>query len=137
MTDCGCFGDFIKLVPRISFYKDLGLLIPAFYFVFRHKDMHQLFTFKARRIIVAASTILLILFCLYNAVWNLPVIDFRPFKVGTEQVLAIHSPARLFHEAQEEVIGKKYRFKVAWDRECNKLTELTADLDEGVQKKKQ
>ena len=46
VTDCGCFGDFIKLVPKISFFKDLVLLVPAFYFVFRHKDMHQLFTPK-------------------------------------------------------------------------------------------
>jgi uncharacterized membrane protein YphA (DoxX/SURF4 family) len=84
VTDCGCFGDFIKLVPKISFFKDLGLLIPAFYFVFRHRDMHQLFTFKTRRLIVAGVTIFLVLFCLYNSLWNLPVVDFRPFKVGTD-----------------------------------------------------
>ena len=83
VTDCGCFGDFIKLEPRISFYKDLVLLLPAFYFVFRHKDMHQLFSHRTRNIIIGVSTVLLVIFCLKNSVWGLPVVDFRPFKVGT------------------------------------------------------
>jgi uncharacterized membrane protein YphA (DoxX/SURF4 family) len=84
VTDCGCFGDFIKLVPRISFFKDLALLVPAFYFIFRHKDMHQLFTQKVRKIIVWASTALVLFFCIWNSMLDLPVIDFRPFKVGTD-----------------------------------------------------
>jgi uncharacterized membrane protein YphA (DoxX/SURF4 family) len=83
VTDCGCFGDFIKLEPKISFIKDLALLLPAFFFVFRHKDMHQLFSVKTRRITIAIATVLVVLFCLNNFLWNLPVIDFRPFKVGT------------------------------------------------------
>jgi len=84
VTDCGCFGDFIKLVPRISFFKDLGLLIPAFYFVFRHKNMHQLFSDQVRKVMVWGVTGLVLLFCLWNSIWDLPVIDFRPFKVGTD-----------------------------------------------------
>jgi uncharacterized membrane protein YphA (DoxX/SURF4 family) len=84
VTDCGCFGDFIKLVPKISFFKDLVLLMPALYFVFRHRDMHQLLTPKARSITIWISTVLLILFCLRNFYWGLPVVDFRPFKVGTD-----------------------------------------------------
>jgi len=84
VTDCGCFGDFIKLVPKISFFKDLGLLIPAFYFIFRHKDMNQLFSLKTRKIIVWVVTGLVLLFCVRNSMWDLPVIDFRPFKVGTD-----------------------------------------------------
>jgi uncharacterized membrane protein YphA (DoxX/SURF4 family) len=83
VTDCGCFGDFIKLNPKISFIKDLVLLIPAFYFIFQHRDMHQLFSPRARSIIIAVVTVLLILFCLRNFLWGLPVVDFRPFKVGT------------------------------------------------------
>ena len=83
VTDCGCFGDFIKLNPKISFIKDLVLLIPAFYFVFRHRDMHQLFSPRARSIIIGVVTVLLVLFCLRNFLWGLPVVDFRPFKVGT------------------------------------------------------
>lgn len=83
VTDCGCFGDFIKLEPKISFFKDVFLLIPALYFVFRHRDMHQLFSPRARSIIVGIVTVALILFCLRNFMWGLPVVDFRPFKVGT------------------------------------------------------
>ena len=83
VTDCGCFGDFIKLDPKISFFKDLILLIPALYFVFRHRDMHQLFTPRVRTITLGIITVFLIIFCLRNFLWGLPVVDFRPFKIGT------------------------------------------------------
>jgi translation elongation factor EF-Ts len=45
--------------------------------------MHQLFTSRVRSIIIAMTAVLLLLFCLNNFLWNLPVVDFRPFKVGT------------------------------------------------------
>ena len=80
VTDCGCFGDFLKLEPRVSFFKDLALLVPAFIFVFKHKDMHQLFTEKVRWITVAVATAGVTLFCLSNYVWDIPGTDFRPFK---------------------------------------------------------
>lgn len=40
VTDCGCFGDALKLAPKESFYKDLFLLIftiPLFIFAFKNK----------------------------------------------------------------------------------------------------
>lgn len=83
VTDCGCFGDFIKLDPKISFIKDLVLLLPAIYFVIMWRKMHQLFSNKARSIITGISALVLIVFCLNNFLWGLPVVDFRPFKVGT------------------------------------------------------
>ncbi|MBK6930992.1 MAG: hypothetical protein IPH12_08995 [Saprospirales bacterium] len=82
VTDCGCFGDFIKLDPRVSFFKDLGLLVPAFIFLFRSKNMHQLFTPKTRNWAVGATAIAALLFCYQNTCRDLPVVDFRPFKVG-------------------------------------------------------
>ena len=84
VTDCGCFGDFIKLEPRISFYKDLVLLVPAFLFVFRYKQMHELLTPRIRAIIVGSSLAALLLFCLRNTIWDEPIVDFRPFAVGTD-----------------------------------------------------
>ena len=82
VTDCGCFGDFIKLDPRVSFFKDIFLLMPSLYFIFRWKDMHQIFTARRRNILILVSTVFLILYCVYNFHWNEPHVDFRPFKNG-------------------------------------------------------
>ena len=82
VTDCGCFGDFIKLEPKTSFLKDVALLIPALIFVFRHRDMHQLFTSRVRNVIAVLLPVALLIYCISNFVWNEPHADFRPFKVG-------------------------------------------------------
>lgn len=83
VTDCGCFGDFIVLEPKISFFKDVFLLIPALYFLFKSHLMHQWFNQSKRNTIVLMSSILLLFYCLYNFYWNEPHVDFRPFKNGT------------------------------------------------------
>ncbi len=83
VTDCGCFGDFIKLDPRVSFLKDLVLLIPGVLFILFAKRAHQLFGKKSRKLILGISLVGLILYCLSNYVWDLPQIDFRPFSEGT------------------------------------------------------
>ncbi len=80
VTDCGCFGDFLKLEPRVSFLKDLVLLLPALYFVLRYRDMHQLFTPAVRGWIIGGMVVILALYCVRNSVWALPHTDFRPFK---------------------------------------------------------
>jgi uncharacterized membrane protein YphA (DoxX/SURF4 family) len=84
VTDCGCFGDFIKLKPKTSFLKDIVLLVPAIYFVFKHKDMRQWFSPKIRSAIIWIATAALFLYCLKNYAWDLPGVDFRPFKVGAD-----------------------------------------------------
>jgi len=97
VTDCGCFGDFIKLVPKTSFLKDIFLLFPAFYFLFRHKDMHQIFTKPVRWGIIGLSTIGLFFYCISNFVWDIPKNDFRPFRKGTD--------VRAVREAEENAMA--------------------------------
>ncbi|MBK7337164.1 MAG: hypothetical protein IPJ00_13820 [Saprospirales bacterium] len=82
VTDCGCFGDFMKLEPKISFMKDLVLLVPAFIFLFASKQMHRILTPLTRSAIVWITTIGTVIYCLSNYVWNLPDVDFRPFREG-------------------------------------------------------
>jgi uncharacterized membrane protein YphA (DoxX/SURF4 family) len=82
VTDCGCFGDFLKLDPRVSFLKDLFLLIPGFYFLFRHKTMHQLFSAAGRGSLLIISTVLFIAYCCYYSFMAEPAVDFRPFREG-------------------------------------------------------
>lgn len=84
VTDCGCFGDFIKLKPKVSFLKDVFLLIPAVYFLLAHRKMHQLFGARFRLVSVASVAIVFLIFCIRNYAWDEPVLDFRPFKAGTD-----------------------------------------------------
>ncbi|MCB0642360.1 MAG: DoxX family protein [Phaeodactylibacter sp.] len=84
VTDCGCFGDFLKLKPKISFFKDLFLLIPALIFLWQHKKFHQLFAPITRTAIVTVSLVGLLIYCMSNYVWDLPHTDFRPFAVGKD-----------------------------------------------------
>ncbi|THH41075.1 DoxX family protein [Neolewinella litorea] len=84
VTDCGCFGDFLKLEPRVSFLKDVALLIPALIFLLAPSRMHQLFSPGVRGITVAAVGAVALYFCLSNFVWDLPGQDFRPFRIGTD-----------------------------------------------------
>jgi len=51
-----------------------------------------------------------------------------PLKVDTDQNFAIHSPARLFADGKENVIGRKYCFRVVWNgmHTNSKFYELSA-----------
>lgn len=84
VTDCGCFGDFIKLEPKTSFFKDVFLLVPAILFVWRYKDMHQIFNKITRYGLIAASTLGVLLYCFANFYWDIPGLDFRDFKNGKD-----------------------------------------------------
>ena len=84
VTDCGCFGDFLKLEPRVSFLKDIALLVPATIFLIFPGKMHQLFTPRTRSLAVFATGAIAVFYCLSNFIWDIPGQDFRPFKVGTD-----------------------------------------------------
>ncbi|NJN34756.1 MAG: DoxX family protein [Saprospiraceae bacterium] len=42
VTDCGCFGDFLKLSPTTSFYKDCALMPVALILLFFSKKWHKI-----------------------------------------------------------------------------------------------
>lgn len=83
VTDCGCFGDFIKLKPFTSFMKDVFLLVPALIFLFSSNRMHQILTPGLRYGLIGITLGGTFLYCVSNYSWDLPQVDFRPFKVGT------------------------------------------------------
>ncbi len=61
VTDCGCFGDFLKLEPRVSFLKDVFLLIPGFIFLFSAKSFHTLEKPGMRAIAVGSAMVISLL----------------------------------------------------------------------------
>ncbi|MEO0571566.1 MAG: BT_3928 family protein [Bacteroidota bacterium] len=81
VTDCGCFGDAIKLTPWESFTKDMVLLVLILILVKGLKFIKPLFSTILNWTIVGVATVLCIAFC--NHVLNhLPSVDFRPYKIG-------------------------------------------------------
>ena len=81
VTDCGCFGDAIKLTPWESFTKDVVLLGLILILFFGKIHIKPLFSPRVRQIIALASVVLCIIYG--NFVLNhLPVIDFRAYKIG-------------------------------------------------------
>ncbi len=81
VSDCGCFGDFIKLQPYVSFWKDIVLLVLILFLIIRRKKLVALFSniFSWNAMIVV--TISSFLFA-YLCNRYLPVWDFLPYKVG-------------------------------------------------------
>lgn len=82
VTDCGCFGDALKLTPWQSFTKDIVLLFFILILFFNKKLIQPLFSNKIQNILVLISIGL----CAFFGYWvlnHLPVKDFRAYKVGT------------------------------------------------------
>lgn len=66
VTDCGCFGDFLVLKPKISFFKDVFLLIPAILFVIASKAENQFETNLQRALAVGFTVAASLLIILWN-----------------------------------------------------------------------
>ncbi len=81
VTDCGCFGDAIKLTPWESFTKDVILLVLIVIIMIGLKYIKPLFNNKLLYIFPSISLILCILI-VNQVLSHLPLIDFRPYKVG-------------------------------------------------------
>lgn len=81
VTDCGCFGDAIPLTPWQSFIKDLILLILIIIIFVKGKYLRPIFKVRTNKwivFIVFIST----LWLSYDVLMHLPIIDFRPYKIG-------------------------------------------------------
>ncbi|TKD62305.1 BT_3928 family protein [Flavobacterium sp. ASW18X] len=81
VTDCGCFGDAIKLTPWESFTKDVVLLVLILVLLKGIKYIQPILPEKKDWWAVGLATLSCILFC-YHVLNHLPSKDFRPYKIG-------------------------------------------------------
>lgn len=107
VTDCGCFGDALKLTPWQSFTKDVVLLFFILILFINQKLIKPFMSLKATNISVYASLALCI-FMGYHVLNHLPVIDFRAYKVGTN----IHKDMEIPADAPKPVVDMVFIYKV-------------------------
>ncbi|SHG16190.1 BT_3928 family protein [Flagellimonas flava] len=107
VTDCGCFGDAVKLTPWESFTKDVILLVFILILFFGRKYIQPLFTEKTNWILGAVALVGCSLFA--NQVLNhLPSVDFRPYEIGANIQEGMSVP----ENAPKPIYEYAWRFKV-------------------------
>lgn len=106
VTDCGCFGDFLKLKPWTSFTKDIVLLVLILFLIWQSKVFRSLRTGS----LVAFSAIFSIALAIY-AIRYLPPVDFLPYKIGNNipQLMQPSEPLRYKYVMEKE--GKTEEFE--------------------------
>ena len=80
VSDCGCFGDAVKLTNWQTFWKNIVLDVPTL-FIFLTRRWPRRKRLEQDTLIAIAAVAVMVIFGLYN-INNEPLIDFRPWKVG-------------------------------------------------------
>jgi len=91
VTDCGCFGDALVLTNWQTFYKNIVLLILAI-LVFRYRKRFGPKKQSLITIVLSALTISVFGYLADYSFNHLPIIDFRPYKIGTNIPRAMMIP---------------------------------------------
>lgn len=84
VTDCGCFGDAVKLTNWQTFWKNVALDVPTVWIVLT-RNLRRKRRFERDGVVFIAAALLMVIFCVYN-IKHEPVIDFRPWKVGNRMI---------------------------------------------------
>ena len=85
VTDCGCFGDAVKLTNWQTFWKNIALDVPTVWIVLT-RNLRCKRRFERDGIVFIAALAAMIIFAIYN-IKHEPVIDFRPWKIGNKIIV--------------------------------------------------
>lgn len=112
VTDCGCFGDAIKLTPWESFIKDIILMVLVLHLFWYRKSYDALLKEKQGHAAIGAVVIVSLFLGIY-AIRHLPFIDFRAYKVGNvipEQMIPEEQPVieYLFEKDGETIASQQF-----------------------------
>lgn len=88
VSDCGCFGDAVKLTNWQTFWKNVPLLLASIFLLLEQRTqltLHKPSCLKCKLMCNVFFPTLLALFALFPsfiATVDLPMIDFRPYRIG-------------------------------------------------------
>lgn len=81
VSDCGCFGDAFVISNWETFYKNIILTAAAVFVFIYNQRLLQCYTYRVYWFVALYAYLFGVGFAYYN--YNhLPVIDFRPYKIG-------------------------------------------------------
>lgn len=112
VTDCGCFGDAIKLTPWQSFTKDVILMVFVLHLLWHHKRYQPVLRTREGHGVIIGVTVLSTFLGIY-AIRHLPFLDFRAYRIGNnipEQMKPEEQPIieYVFEKDGKEVASQTY-----------------------------
>lgn len=112
VTDCGCFGDAIKLTPWQSFTKDIILLVFILPLWLWRNELKPIYNKNIGNFTVGLSVLFSMFIAIY-AILHLPFIDFRSYAVGKNipQLMQPEEPPIIeytFEKDGETITSKEY-----------------------------
>lgn len=144
VTDCGCFGDALKMTPWQSFWKDIALLLGLIMLMFLYRKKTEKADIGCVKLPVLGVFMLVMVFVMYRGLAHEPLIDFRAYKIGTdinkerENIEKNPSVYKTFYTLknsktgevkkmdQDEYINKEYWKDTSWQIEEGKsVSEIT------------
>ena len=108
VSDCGCFGDAIVLTNWQTFSKNVVLIILAIILVALRKHVYPLWRGWMEIIIVLITAIGALAFMEYTYL-HLPLMDFRPYKIGNHLPTLMEYP----EDAQPDV----YEYSFVYEKD--------------------
>lgn len=125
VTDCGCFGDAIKLTPWESFTKDMILMVFALHLFWYRESYKPLLRTREGHAVIF-TTLLICFFLGVYVIQHLPFIDFRAYRVGNnipQQMIATEQPIieYTFEKDGKEVTSDKYISEASFTYRSSKV----------------
>ncbi len=108
VTDCGCFGDAIKLTPWESFSKDVVLMVFVLHLFWYRKSYKPVLGARIGNGSVITTAIISLILGTY-AILHLPFIDFRAYRIGNNIPQQMLPPEQPIIEYVFEKDGKEVR----------------------------
>lgn len=119
VTDCGCFGDAIKLTPWQSFTKDVILMVFVLHLVWHYKRFEPVLRTREGHAVVIGVTVLSTFLGIY-AIRHLPFIDFRAYRIGNN----IPEQMTLPPNAKRDSVVMTFIYEKAGERKELSMNEL-------------
>ncbi|MGV8137416.1 MAG: BT_3928 family protein [Mangrovibacterium sp.] len=118
VTDCGCFGDAVKLTNWQTFFKNVLLLFLAL-IVVKYKKEFSHSKLSLVKAVFFGTTVFVFAYLTGYSYNHLPIMDFLPYKVGTNIPAAMTVPA----EAPKDVYKNTFYYKNKRTGEERKFSE--------------
>jgi uncharacterized membrane protein YphA (DoxX/SURF4 family) len=118
VTDCGCFGDALIISNWNTFYKNIVLILFAIFVLInrtKYKNSFNIYFQNSYFIFF----ILLLGYVQFHGLNHLPIIDFRPYKIGNNIAKGMEMPAN----APQDVFKNEFIYR-------NKATGKDRKFDE-------